>query len=89
MELGASDARTGRLSEAQPESCPPAGQPATLEAFFATRRRREHLRNFLTNQGPVTTCDSSMGSSSAQVAVSTSNDAADPPDSGSDSEYNS
>jgi hypothetical protein len=67
LELGAADARTGRLS------CP----PSTREAFFAARR--EHLRNFLTEQGPAPTGDRSVGSSSARAAVSTGDDAAEPP----------
>ena len=67
LELGTADARTGRLS------CP----PPTREAFFAARR--EHLRNFLNEQGPATTGDRSMGSSSARAAVSTGNDTAEPP----------
>jgi hypothetical protein len=52
LELGAADARTGRLS------CP----PPTRVAFFAARR--EHLRNFLHDQGPATTGDGCVGSSS-------------------------
>ena len=67
LELGAADARTGRLS------CP----PPTREAFFAARR--EHRRNFLNEQGPATTGDRSLGSSSARAAVSTGNDTAEPP----------
>jgi hypothetical protein len=67
LELGTADARTGRLS------CP----PPTREAFFAARR--EHLRNFLNEQGPATTGDRSMGSSSARAAVSTGNDTTEPP----------
>ena len=67
LELGAADARTGRLS------CP----PPTREAFFAARR--EHLRNFLNEQGPATTGDRSLGSSSARAAVSTGNDTAELP----------
>jgi hypothetical protein len=67
LELGAADARTGRLS------CP----PPTREAFFAARR--EHLRNFLHEQGPATTGDRGVGSSSARAAVSTGNGAAEPP----------
>jgi hypothetical protein len=61
LELGTADARTGRLS------CP----PPTREAFFAARR--EHLRNFLNEQGPATTGDGSLNSSSARAAVSTGN----------------
>ena len=57
LELGAADATTGRLS------CP----PQTREAFFAARR--EHLRNFLMEQGPATAGDRSVGSSSARAAV--------------------
>ena len=67
LELGAADARTGR------HSCP----PQTREAFFAARR--EHLRNFLTEQGPASTGDRPLGSSSARAAVSTCNDSAGPP----------
>ncbi len=67
LELGAAGARTRRLS------C----RPPTQEAFFAARR--EHLRNFLTEQGQATTGDQSAGSSSARAAVSTGNDAAEPP----------
>ena len=67
LELGAADARTGRLS------CP----PPTREAFFAARR--EHLRNFLTEQGPATTGDRILGSSSARAAVSTGNGTAELP----------
>jgi hypothetical protein len=61
LALCATDARTGRLS------CP----SPTREAFFATRR--EHLRNFLNEQGPATT-----GDRSARAAVSTGNDATAP-----------
>jgi hypothetical protein len=64
LELGAADARTGRLS------CPPLAR----EAFFAARR--EHLRNFLTEQGPALASDRS---SSARAAVSTGDDTADFP----------
>jgi hypothetical protein len=67
LELGAADARTERLS------C----QPPTRKAFFAARR--EHLRNFLNEQGPETTGDSSLGSSSARAAVSTGIDTAELP----------
>jgi hypothetical protein len=67
LELGAADARAGRLS------CP----PQTREAFFAARR--EHLRNFLNEQGPATIGDRSVASSSARAAVSTGNDTAEPP----------
>ena len=67
LELGAADARTGRLS------CP----PPTRETFFAARR--EHLRNFLNEQGPATTGDRSSGSSSARAAVSTGHDTAELP----------
>jgi hypothetical protein len=65
LELGAADARTGRLS------CP----PPTREAFFATRR--EHLRNFLNEQGPAAG-DRNVGPASARVAVSTGHDTAEP-----------
>jgi hypothetical protein len=67
LELGTTDVRTGRLS------CP----PPTREAFFAARR--EHLRNFLNEQGPATTGDRGSGSSSARAAVSTGNDTTAPP----------
>ncbi len=66
MELGAADASTGSLS------CP----SLTREAFFAARR--EHLQNFLLKQGPATTGGHGVGSSSARVAVSTGNGAAEP-----------
>ena len=69
LELGAADARTGRGRL----SCP----PPTREAFFAARR--EHLRNFLNEQGPATTGDRSLDSSSARAAVSTGNDTTEPP----------
>ena len=58
LELGTSDAAAGRLS------C----TPLTREAFFA--ERRAHLRNFLLEQGPATTEDRNLGSSSARAAVS-------------------
>ena len=67
LELGAADARAGRLS------CP----PQTRQAFFAARR--EHLRNFLNEQGPATIGDRSVASSSARAAVTTGNDTAEPP----------
>ena len=72
LELGATDARTGPM----PVSCPPPMQVA----FFAACC--ELLRNFLTERGPATTgsnSDRSVGSSSARAAVSTGNDAAEPP----------
>jgi hypothetical protein len=65
LELGAADRRTGRLSYPH----------LTREAFFAARC--QHLRNFLTEQGPATTGDSSVDSSSSLAAVSTGNDTAE------------
>jgi hypothetical protein len=62
LELGAADARTGRLS------C----QPPTREAFFAARR--EHLRNFLNEQGLATTGNLSLAASSARAAATTPQD---------------
>ena len=59
LELRTADAPAGRLS------CPPPRR----EAFFAVRR--EHLRNFLSEQGPATTGGRSLGPPSAQAAVST------------------
>jgi hypothetical protein len=66
LELGDADARTGRLS------CP----PPTREAFFSARR--EHLRNFLNEQGPAPAGDRSLGAPAARAAVSTGHDAASP-----------
>ena len=59
LELRTADAPAGRLS------CPPPRR----EAFFAVRR--EHLRNFLSEQGPATTGGRSLGPPSARAAVST------------------
>ncbi len=66
LVLGDADARTGRLS------CP----PPTREAFFSARR--EHLRNFLNEQGPAPAGDRSLGASAARAVVSTGHDAAGP-----------
>ena len=67
LELSAADAQRGRLS------CP----PETRETFFAARR--EHLRNFLAEQGPATTGAHNPGPSSARAAASTGTDAVEPP----------
>lgn len=67
LELSTADARSGR------HSCP----PETREAFFTTRR--EHLRNFLNEQGAAPAGDRPLGSSAARAAVSTGHDAAEPP----------
>jgi hypothetical protein len=56
LELHTADARSGR------NSCP----PATRETFFTARR--EHLRNFLNEQGAA------VGASAARAAVATGND---------------
>jgi hypothetical protein len=57
-----------------PVSCPPPMQVA----FFAACC--ELLRNFLTERGPAgSNSERSVGSSSARAAVSTGNDAAEPP----------
>jgi hypothetical protein len=55
LELHTADARSGR------HSCP----PATRETFFTARR--EHLRNFLNEQGAA------VGASAARAAVATGN----------------
>jgi hypothetical protein len=70
LELSAANAPRGR------HSCP----PETREAFFAARR--EHLRNFLAEQGPAPTGDRNSGPSSARAAASTGSDAEPPPPAG-------
>ena len=70
LELSAANAQRGR------HSCP----PETLEAFLAAHR--EHLRNFLAEQGPAPTGDRNSGPSSARAAATTGSDAEEPPPAG-------
>jgi hypothetical protein len=67
LELGAADAPTQRLP------CPPP-----RHAGGVLRRPARRLLNFLNEQGPATTGDLSLGTSSARAAVSTGHEAADP-----------
>jgi hypothetical protein len=66
LELRVADARSGR------HSCPPASR----EAFFTARR--EHLRNFLNEQGAA------VGASAARAAVAAGNDPVHGPTGASD-----